>query len=232
MAMSADYVAVNPDNISRRREEIMWQLNDLAQLLQKSLGSAIEVTMVWSELPLLRAIMDTVKQEEPQLIMLQNSNGPDLISTSLIAIAKASPVRVLVVPAGLVYQPVQRALIPVDFKALETLDKMRHFQQSPLWVPTELVVLNVDPQQHYQWPDEKFRATIERLKSYLQQYRYQIEFRDDKDIIGGIIDYARSTEIQLIIALPGKHSFLYSLTHKSISEGICKAAHLPVMVLK
>ncbi len=232
MAMSADYVAVHPDNISRHREDVMWKLNDLAQSLQKIVGASVEVTMAWSELPLLRAIMDAIHTENPQLVMLENKNGDDIISSSLIAIAKTSPVRVLVVPAGMAYQPVEKALIPVDFKALQTLDKIRHFQHTPLWVPSELVILNVDPQQHYQHPNEEFNAAMEKLQSYLHKYNFHVEFRDDADIINGIVDYAHNGNIQLIVALPGKHSFLYTLTHKSISEGIYKAAQLPVMILK
>lgn len=232
MAMSADYVAVHPDNISRHREDVMWKLNDLAQALQKMVGDSIEVIMAWSELPILRAVIDSIRTEQPQLVMLENKNGEDIISSSLIAIAKASPVRVLVVPAGMAYQPIERALIPVDFKAMQTMDKMRQFQQSPLWVPSELVVLNIDPQGHYQHPDEEFEAALAKLKSYLEQYNYRIEYRDDTDIINGIVDYAHTSNIQLIVALPGRHSFLYTLTHKSISEGIYKAALLPVMILK
>ncbi|SHL59090.1 hypothetical protein SAMN05444266_10495 [Chitinophaga jiangningensis] len=232
MAMSADYVAVNPDNISDWREDVMWKLNDLAQALQKTLGESIEVKMAWSEQPLLRAIMWSVKEDNPQLILLQNKNSDDPISASLIAIARTSPVRLLVVPAGMAYQPVTKALIPVDFKAFKTLDKMQAFQQSPLWVPDELIVLNVDPQQHYLQPSPEFRTAVETVKSYLQQYNYEIEYSNNANIISAILDYADHQQVSLIVALPGKHSFLYSLTHKSISEGIYKAAKLPVMILK
>ncbi|MBV7533157.1 hypothetical protein [Chitinophaga sp. sic0106] len=232
MAMSADYVAVNPHNISDWREEVMWKLNDLAQALQKQLGDNIEVKMAWSEQPLLRAIMWAVKEDNPQLIMLQNKNSDDPISASLIAIAKTSPVRLLVVPAGMAYQPVHKALIPVDFKAFKTLDKMQAFQQAPLWVPDQLIVLNVDPQQHYLQPSPEFNAAVNTVKSYLEQYKYEIEYSSDANIISAILNYADHHQVSLIVALPGKHSFLYSLTHKSISEGIYKAAKLPVMILK
>ncbi|NIG54148.1 hypothetical protein [Chitinophaga sp. Cy-1792] len=232
MAMSADYAAVNQDVIAKRREDVMWKLNDLAQAMQKLIGEKVEVTMAWSELPLLRAVVDAVRAERPQLIMLENQNGEDPISEQVIPIAKASPVRVLVVPSGMAWQPVEKALIPVDFTALKTIDKMHHLKQSPLWVPTEVTVLNIDARQHYLTPDETFNTAIAKLKTYLEGYNYKIEFRDDEDIIGGIIRYADENKVQLIIALPGRHSFLYTLTHKSISEGIYKAANLPVMILK
>ncbi|WP_291914645.1 hypothetical protein [Chitinophaga sp. CB10] len=232
MAMSADYVAVNPDNISDWREDVMWKLNDLAQALQKKLGESVDVKMAWSEEPLLRAIAWAVREDAPQLILLQNKNSDDPISALLIAIARTSPVRLLVVPAGMAYQPVTKALIPVDFKAFKTLDKMQTFQQSPLWVPEELIVLNVDPQQHYLQPSPEFNTAVNTVKTYLERYNYRIEYSSDNDIISAIVDYADHHQVSLIVALPGKHSFLYSLTHKSISEGIYKAARLPVMILK
>ena len=66
----------------------------------------------------------------------------------------------------------------------------------------------------------------------LRDYKHEICYSSDKNIINGILSFTEKHKIQLIISLPGKHSFLYYLTHKSISDAICRNAREPVMILK
>ncbi len=160
----------------------------------------------------------------------QQSTG-SIVAENVVSIAKASPVRVLIVPAGYTYQPVQHALVPVDFKALHNLDKLTKLRSSPAWKDTQLMVLNVDPTESYLEPQAVSKAE-EDLHTYLQDFRYLLYYRNEQNIIDGVMNFSRERTFQLIIALPGKHSFLYSLTHKSISEAIYRNAQEPVMLLK
>ena len=70
------------------------------------------------------------------------------------------------------------------------------------------------------------------LHDYLKNFNHEIYYAEDKNVIRGILDFQRINKMQLMIALPGSYSFLYSLTHKSISEALCKNTVLPVMILK
>jgi hypothetical protein len=82
--------------------------------------------------------------------------------------------------------------------------------------------------------------TIELKKTEIEEYIHQnlteipskIYYSYDKNIINGILTFASSNETDLIIALPGKHSFLYYLTSTSISEGIYQNVNQPVLILK
>jgi hypothetical protein len=50
--------------------------------------------------------------------------------------------------------------------------------------------------------------------------------------MNGILNFTQTKDVQLIVALRGKRSFLYYLTHKSISEAIYRNAKEPVLILK
>ncbi|SEW51732.1 universal stress protein [Chitinophaga arvensicola] len=230
IVMSAEYGAVNQDFMQSHREEAMTQL----QLLAQTIGSAIKVEIAISEAPLLRAVMEVISEETPEMVLLGSNPGDSdgLVYRNIIPIAKVSPVRVMVVPAGYVYQPVSKALVPVDFQAMHELDKLNKLKASPRWADTRLLVLNVDPEEHYKHPDEEFREVESDLHEYLKNFQHEVFYRNDKDTISSIIDFAATNDIKLIIALPGKHSFLYTLTHKSISEAIYRAATVPVVILK
>lgn len=80
------------------------------------------------------------------------------------------------------------------------------------------------------------RIKKRELESYIQQHLTEIPssiyYSHDEDIINGILKFAAGHETDLIIALPGRHSFLYYLASRSISEGIYQNTSQPVLILK
>lgn len=52
------------------------------------------------------------------------------------------------------------------------------------------------------------------------------------DPIQGILDHAEAVAAQLIVALPGRRSLFYRLTHEDISKAIAQNAAYPVLLLK
>ncbi|MEO6905405.1 MAG: hypothetical protein ABI148_03540, partial [Ginsengibacter sp.] len=199
-------------------------------------GAAIKIQTAITELPLLRSIVHMAKSEQPSMILLGidplDYANETVISGLAIRIAKVSPIRVLIVPEHFVYQPVQKVLVPCNFSKIETLNKINHLRSSPQWQHVELLVLNVDSKKTYQNPDEKFANAENTLHDYLKDFNHQIYYVDDHNVIEGILNFEKINEVQLIISLPGEYSFLYSLTHKNISEALYLNAKLPVMILK
>jgi nucleotide-binding universal stress UspA family protein len=54
----------------------------------------------------------------------------------------------------------------------------------------------------------------------------------DPVTVHGILSFAKKNNIQLLIALPGQHSFFYNLTHRSITKALALNATQPVLILK
>jgi nucleotide-binding universal stress UspA family protein len=235
IALAADYSRVNQDYLSEERENAEEQMQDLRKKLTTITGESIQVTTVFSELPLLRAVVGLIEEEKPELLLMgsdhSNYSSGSFIAANLISIAKASPIRVLIVPADFEYQPVHNALVPFDFNLIHTLEKLHNLRQ-PQWKDIKLLVLNVDLKQRHLRQDEKFIETEKFLHQYLEHFQHEIYYDNDKNIINGIINFTTDHEVDLIIALPGQRSFLSSLTHKSISEALYQHARHPVLILK
>jgi len=234
---SVDYVRVNQDYMVKEREEATQQLKAMCRELIAKVEPDIKVSLAVSELPLLRSILEMIEDEKPELIVAGSDNynysSESFIAGNVIDIARTSPVRTLIVPSHYQYQPVQQALVPVDFNTINSLNKLHRYQTAtPQWREKKLLVLNVDPKERYLHPDEEFKNAENALHQYLQNFPHEVYYSNNKNIINGIIDFSRGHEAQLIIALPGKHSFLYSLTHKSISEALYRNAKRPVLILK
>ena len=208
----------------------------LCKYLDEKSGPGIQVQTAVTELPLVRSIIEVIKTEQPVTMILgsdrENNNNESLISGNVINIAKASPIRVLIVPSNYTYQPVKTALIPCNFNAVETLNKVNRLHASPQWHDVQLLVLNVDAKQRHLNPDEKFMQAENSLHEYLKNFQHKIIYVDDKNVIDGILNFTKTKEVELMIALPGKYSFLYTLTHKSVSEALYRNTKIPVMILK
>lgn len=234
--MGGEFANVDQDYLNKSRANEKEQLNNLCKELYEKMGSKIKVQTAITELPLLRSILDVVKTEQPVMILLGIDNSSysneSLISGNVISIAKISPVRVLIVPKDYKYRAVEKALVPCDFDAIDHINKLNRLRTSPQWTDVQLMVLNVHPKRRYASPDFKFLEKEKALHAYLKDFRHQIYYADNSNVIDGILYFEKINEVQLIIALPGEYSFFYSLTHKNISEAIYRNAKLPVMILK
>lgn len=227
---------MNQDYASNERELAEQQLRERAEQLAERTGSTVKIVSAVSELPLLRAVIELIETEQPDLLMLgsdaYSEAGGSFVAGSLIALAKASPIRVLIVPAHYRYRPVHSALVPIDFNLVGTLERLNTLQKAPQWSDMKLLLLHIDPREKHLRPDEKFTAAENDLHHYLQNFQHEIFYDNDKNVINGIFRFIGNNPVDLIIALPGNRSFLYALTHKSISEAIYKNALQPVLILK
>ena len=237
LVTSAGYMHVNGDYRSVEREEASQKLNKLCSDYIQTKAPGIKVSVAVSEEPLLRSILEIIKTEKAEMVVVgsdnYNKSSDSVIANEVIAIARVSPVRVLIVPSNFEYREVKQALVPCDFNALESLNKLNSYRaSSPQWQHKKLLVLNVDPKEKYLHPDEEFKNTEVALHKYVKNYPHEVYYSNHKNIINGIIQFSQMHDVQLIIAMPGKYSFLYSLTHKNISEAIYRNAQKPVLILK
>lgn len=233
--VSAEYGNVSQDYKRLEREETVAALDKVCHKVAASLPAAKVMTAV-SEYPLIRSVIEVIEEEGVDLVVLGSDHhsysSDSYISGHVITIAKMSPVRVLIVPADYVYKPVKHVLVPCNFNTIQWLEKINSLPGSAAWHQVTMDVLNVDPGMRYLDPDEKFKATEEKLHQILKNFPHQIFYTNENDIIKGILNFEETHPVEIIIALPGRYSFLYSLTHKSISQAIYRNAKKPVMILK
>jgi nucleotide-binding universal stress UspA family protein len=76
-------------------------------------------------------------------------------------------------------------------------------------------------------PEKK--EALDRLLTCVEYETYNLP---DSNILQGVMRSADDKHAQLIIALPGRHSFLYNLTHQNILHGLSLNSQKPVLVLK
>lgn len=219
------------NNLLQRTELLFAQLMKI--VAEKS--AEIKVSKVLSDWTLTRSINELLKNEPSvELIILgsddQTSTTESFVSEHIISIARTSPVKTLIVPHSYHYTPVKNIFIPCDIKGIKRLERLFNHKSVIHKQDVRLSFLNVNSREK---EDESQKKELEDyIREHLTEIPSSIHYSHDENIIRGILNFAASDKADLIIALPGKHSFLYYLASRSISEGIYQNTHQPVLILK
>lgn len=226
---------VNEESINiilKDTEELLEKLSQI--ILEKS--PEIKVSKATTDMSLIRSINDIIKnQENVELIILGSDDKTSLtesfISQNIIDIARTSPIKTLIVPNSYTYLPIKNILIPCDAESITKLDRLFHYKSIIHQKDIHLSLLNINKKNNSVTNSRK-----EELEKYIHEnlndISNSIHYSLDENIINGILSFASSNNTDLVIALPGKHSFLYYLANRSISEGIYQNVSQPVLILK
>ncbi|GLU55494.1 universal stress protein [Dyadobacter frigoris] len=222
------YGQSNAEYILQERTETEEKLNATGQELLKKCKNGVKVEIAVSDLPILRAVHEMIRDQGPTLLLLGSDASDDEspIGEYVIEIAQISTIPVLIIPSASKYKKVERVLVPCGPGAIPQLPRLNRLRQ--ILPNPELVILNVD--HKHTGDDGNYQAQI---KEMLGDFSYKVFYAQEKNIAKGILDFAKeSKDIQLIVALPGKYSFFYNLTHQNITEAITLNAKTPVLIFK
>ena len=232
VVMSAAYGGVDTSFRAKEHDEAEATLKDWGRKLSQK-NSEVLVEAITSELPLMRAISQVIQDENPRSILLGSDNNAhdndSYVSGHAIEIAKTSPVNVIIVPAGQPFQTIEEVLIPVDGFSRGSLARLDEVSNRPYLGKMKLDVLKLDGAVNGNGQQENEDKELHEVLSNVQ---HEIFTSKEKKAIDAIITFLKSHSVQLILALPGKYSFLYRLTHQMISEAICRNTKKPVLIVK
>lgn len=227
---------VNEESINmilQNTEELLEKLSQI--ILEKS--PEIKVSKATTDMSLIRSINDIIKnQQNVELIILGSDDNTSVtesfISENIIDIARTSPVKTLVIPNGYTYTPIKNILIPCDIDGIKKLDRLFHYKSIIHQKDIHLTLLNINKKANNNATDPKKDELEKYILENLSDISNSVHYSFDENIIRGILSFASSNNTDLVIALPGRHSFLYYLANRSISEGIYQNASQPVLILK
>lgn len=124
-----------------------------------------------------------------------------------------------------VYQiPISYSEVPLVTVSIEEIKKESEERLA------ELHVLHVDYKQRNFTPDVPEQTL--NLDMLLSGMNATYDFIENKDVNEGINDFAEKNNIDLIITLPQKRSFLERLFEKSLTRELLHLTRIPVMCIR
>lgn len=234
VVMAAEYGGVSADFRSKEHEHANERLEQLGKKLM-SQNENLQVIAITSELPIMRAIAQVISDEEPRAILVGSDNNAydsdSYVSGHVIQIARSSPVNVIVVPAGQLFEPIKEVLIPVDTFTKGSLAKLDEVGNRPYLGKMKLNILKFNTANSKEI-EQQHLAEDEELHHTLSYANHELFSGSETKAIDAVINFIKQHPVQLILALPGKYSFLCRLTHQLIAEAICRNTKKPVLIVK
>lgn len=156
--------------------------------------------------------------------------GKFFLGSNSLSVINKTNTPVIVVPPGGRFSPYKKIGLTTDFK--EVVDKTPIIPIRALvnFFNAELHVMHVDYKQRNFNPDVPEQTL--NLDMLLSGMNPTYDFIEHKNVNEGINDFAEKNNIDLIVTLPQKHSFIESLFEKSLTRELLHLTHIPVMCLR
>ncbi|KPH15058.1 universal stress protein [Chryseobacterium sp. ERMR1:04] len=234
--MAEGHSFVNEENVNSLLEKTEVLLKTLSTIINEK-SPQLKVSTAVSDWTLTKSINELLKDHPSvELIILgsddQAASNDSFVSENIISIARTSPVKTLIVPNGYTYTSIKNILIPCDVNGITKLNRLFHHKSIIQEQDVNLMFLNIHTEEKTEANNDKKQELQEYIHQYLTEIPSSIHYSYDENIINGILNFASLNKTDLIIALPGRHSFLYYMASRSISEGIYQNVNQPVLILK
>lgn len=150
------------------------------------------------------------------------SNTLDMVNTALVP--------VLIVPPDANFQQIKNVVLASDLKDVATTTPVAAIRSVlDIFKPT-LHVVNVDA-EHYVAVTDEYKAEVEILGSMLEDYKPEFFFIRQYDFYDAISQYTQDKNIDLVIIIPKKDSFISGLFKTSHTKKLAYHSHVPIIAI-
>ena len=227
---------VNEESVNSLLERTELRFDQLSKVVAE-ISPEVKVSRLLSDWALTRSINEVLKnQPSIEMIILgsddSTSSNESFVSDNIISIARTSPVKTLIVPNSYQYSSIKNIVIPCDVNGVKKLERLFQHKSTIQKQDRHLLFLNINTKEKTDINPDKKKELEGYIHQHLTEIPSSIHYSYDENVINGILACAASNNANLIIALPGRHSFLYYIANRSISEGLYQNTNLPVLILK
>ena len=137
---------------------------------------------------------------------------------------------VLIIPPAATFHQIKNVVLASDLKDVATTTPIEPIKSVlDIFKPT-LHIVNVD-HEHYVAVTDEYKAEISVLEKMLAEYKPEFFFIRQYDFLEAISQYAQDKNIDLIIIVPKKNSFLGGLFKTSHTKKLAYHSHIPIVAI-
>ena len=137
---------------------------------------------------------------------------------------------VMIIPPNASFNGLKKVAFTSDFKDVARTTPFIALKKIIGTFKPQLHILNVDS-EHYVELTEEFKIEREAMEDKLGIYDPEFSFLRAYDFLEGINSYVETKEIDAIITVPRKHSFLSQLFKTSHTKKLAYYSHVPIIAI-
>ncbi len=137
---------------------------------------------------------------------------------------------VMIIPPDAKYTGLKKVVFTSDFKDVARTTPFIALKKILDTFKPQLDILNVDS-EHYVELTEHFKIEREAMEDKLGSYNPEFSFLRAFDFLEGINRFVETKNIDAIISVPRKHSFLSQLFKTSHTKKLAYYSHIPIIAI-
>lgn len=152
------------------------------------------------------------------------------MGSNALNMVNAAACPVIIVPPNAAFKPVKRILFACDFKDVANSVPVVPLQSILKIFKPVVLVVNVDT-DHYVELTEEYKIQRALLEKILQEYQPEFYFIRMYDFQDSISSFAADRDVDLILTVPRKHTFLAGLFKTSHTKKLAYHSHVPILAV-
>lgn len=229
-----DNLAPSEGIIAVEEEEAMRELNLLMRVLKPLVSSRTTIQLLVNNQTLLKGVNELVSQERVDLISIgisgKGNQNKNIIGSNTLKLMKECSAPLLVVPSKVDFKSIRKVMLAWDHK--DTKQTLPVFQLTFIIqaLLAKLFVVYIDNNSSQSAADiiEESRDLHELLKTL----NPEVHAPKDRSITEGLLKFVDDREINLIIIVPKKASFLQEFFNQSSMRKIALKTEIPLLILR
>jgi nucleotide-binding universal stress UspA family protein len=137
---------------------------------------------------------------------------------------------VIIVPPKAKFKKIQNVMLLSDFKNVKSTTPVAQIRQILDIFKPDLHVVNVDSEHHVQLTEE-YKRERDWMEKTFTDYKPEFYFIRMYDFLEAIDAFTSDHNIDLIVTVPRKHSFLSGLYKTSHTKKLAYHSHIPVAAI-
>ena len=152
------------------------------------------------------------------------------MGSNTLKIVERNTCPVMIVPPQALFKGIQDIMLTTDFKDVERSIPRKQLEGVLTLFKANLHIVNVDD-EHYVEVTEEYKAQRGKLESMLKAFSPQFYFIRLFDFVDAVNQFVEDKEIDLIITIPKKHSFLDKMFKTSYTKKLAYHSHVPIIAI-
>jgi nucleotide-binding universal stress UspA family protein len=153
-----------------------------------------------------------------------------LMGSNTLKIVERKTCPVMIVPPQALYKGIQDVMLTSDFKDVERTTPTKPLRNVLDLFQANLHVVNVDDEHYVELTDD-YKEERSKLETILKGYNPQFYFIRLFDFVDAVNQFVEDREIDLIVTIPRKHSFLGKMFRTSYTKRLAYHSHVPIIAV-
>lgn len=215
-------------------QRYLARLDALTNELRSKINGPIGIRAYIDQRPL-DVIVDGFNKDQSIGLIVMGLAGKSameqtLLGSNTIRVAKITTIPLLIIPESASFKTIEKVVFACDLKNVSKNIPVLAIKQMAHKLGAKLSILNVSHQEGHFNSD-----TVEKHHNLRQLWgneKPEYHYINNDDIVMGIMNFANTNQVQLVIAVPRKHGFFANLFHNSVTRKLTYHMHLPLLLFK